>query len=115
MVSVSTTKSVYSYKLSADVFRFVSFKELLEIEVGYTRNEPAQLCVLSAIEAAVIHMIVQGVRENHWTLQNPEDANKPLFKAYVDAQKGYVSQAQAEMILAPSTESPSPLQDAPRY
>jgi len=99
LVSINTTKSVHSYKLGADVFAFVSFKELLEVEVGYTRNEPAQLCVLSAIEAAVIHLIVQGVRENHWTLANPDDAQTPLFKAYTEAQKGMLSRAQAEQLM----------------
>src|SRR5205085_302053 len=66
LVSVSTTKTVYSLKVSADVFRFVSFKRLLEAETGYTTNEPAQLAVRDAIEAAVIHLIIQGARENHW-------------------------------------------------
>lgn len=104
LVSVSTTKSVHSYKLSADVFRFVAFKELLEIEVGYTRNEPAQLCVMSAIEAAVIHMIVQGVRENHWTLRNPKDALTPLFRAYAHAQQIQLDPRLAEHLLRQQTE-----------
>lgn len=86
LANVSTTKSVYSYKVSADVFRFVSFKELLEVEVGYTRNEPAQLCVLNAIEAAVIHLIVEGIRENHWALKYPEDVNSPVILKYLTAQ-----------------------------
>lgn len=99
LVSVSTTKSVHSYKLSADVFRFVAFKELLEIEVGYTRNEPAQLCVMSAIEAAVIHLVVQGVLENHWTLRDPKDALSPLFRAYADAQRVQLDPRLAEHLL----------------
>ena len=96
LVSVSTTKSIYSYKLSGDVFRFVSFKNLLEAEVGFTRNEPAQLCVTDAIEAAVIYLIIQGVRENHWALGNPGDINSPLIKSYVDAQRAYLSQRDVE-------------------
>ncbi|GHS81413.1 hypothetical protein PAGU2196_22470 [Pseudomonas sp. PAGU 2196] len=36
------------------MFKFIEFKKLLEAEVGYTTNEPAQLCVLSSIEAAVV-------------------------------------------------------------
>ncbi len=42
------------------MFKFIEFKKLLEAEVGYTTNEPAQLCVLSAIEAAVGHLLAQG-------------------------------------------------------
>lgn len=99
LTSVSTTKSVHSYKLGADVFKFVAFKELLEIEVGYTRNEPAQLCVQSAIEAAVIHLIVQGVLESHWTLRNPQDTATPIFRAYAHAQRMQLDPRLAEHLL----------------
>ena len=92
LVTVSTTKSVYSYKLSADVFRFVSFKELLEVEVGFTRNEPAQLCVQEAIEAALIHLIVLGVRDNHWALANPQDIASPIVQAYLKAHHARTAQ-----------------------
>ena len=39
---------------------------LLEAEVGYTTNEPAQLCVLSSIEAAVGHLLAQGIERRLW-------------------------------------------------
>lgn len=99
LVSVSTTKSVYSYKLSADVFRFVSFKTLLDAEVGFTRNEPAQLCVRDAIEAAVMHLIVAGLHDNHWVLKNPADINLPLMKGYLDAQRPYLTRSEARKFL----------------
>jgi curli production assembly/transport component CsgG len=51
---------------SAGVFKFIEFKKLLEAEVGYTTNEPAQLCVLSAIEAAVGHLLAQGIERRLW-------------------------------------------------
>jgi curli production assembly/transport component CsgG len=105
LISVSTTKSVHSYKLAADVFRFVAFKELLEIEVGYTRNEPAQLCVQSAIEAAVIHLIVQGVTESHWTLRNPRDVATPLFRAYANAQRMQLDPRIAEHLLRQKSDA----------
>lgn len=103
LVAVSTTKTVYSYKLSADVFRFVSFKRLLEAETGYTRNEPAQLCVRDAIESAVIHLIIMGVRENHWALQNPADMDAPIVKSYLDAQRAYLTRSEAELIIQDDT------------
>lgn len=85
--SVSTTKSVYSFKVGADVFRYVAFQELLEAEVGFTRNEPAQLCVMNAIETALIHLIVDGIRDNHWALKNPQDFQSPLIQRYLAAQQ----------------------------
>ncbi len=99
LISTSTTKSVYSYKLSADVFRFVSFRNLLEVEVGYTRNEPAQLCVQAAIEAALVHLIVQGIADNHWVLRNPADMQSKVIQTYLSAQKAYLSQSEVERLL----------------
>ena len=98
LVTVSTTKSVYSYKLSGDVFRFVKFRGLLEAEAGFTRNEPAQLAVLDAIEAAVIHLIVQGIRENHWALLNPKEIDSPFIRQYVNAQRAFLTRSEAEML-----------------
>jgi curli production assembly/transport component CsgG len=101
LASVSTTKTIYSFKLAGDVFRFVSFKRLLEAEAGYTTNEPAQLCLRDAIEAAVIHLIVQGIRENHWSLRNTADLDTPIMRTYVDAQRGYLTRHEAEQIMEP--------------
>ncbi|HRL22213.1 MAG TPA: CsgG/HfaB family protein, partial [Alcaligenes sp.] len=43
--SVSTTKTIFSYEVRPSVYKFVNFKDLLEIEAGVTNNEPAQLSV----------------------------------------------------------------------
>jgi curli production assembly/transport component CsgG len=106
LASVSTTKSVYSYALDANVFRFVSFQNLLEVEVGYTRNEPAQLCVMSAIEAAVVHLIVQGIKDNLWALQSSADINSPLIQGYIAAQRAYLSKSEAEQYIEKVNQLP---------
>jgi len=108
LVSVSTTKTIYSFKVAGDVFRFVSYRRLLEAEAGYTTNEPAQLCLRDAIEAAVIHVIVQGVRENHWSLRNATDIDAPVMKAYIDAQRAYLTRHEIEQIM-----DRTPLQQTP--
>ncbi|GAB3626688.1 Curli production assembly/transport component CsgG [Pandoraea terrae] len=84
--SVMTTKTIFSYQADTSVFAFVRFKELLEAEVGFSQNEPAQLCLMDAIESAVGHLIVEGVREHTWLLENPDDANAPAFQSYSKAQ-----------------------------
>lgn len=81
--SVSTTKTIYSYEVRPSIFKFVSFKHLLELEGGITRNEPAQLAVKEAIEAAVVHLIVQGVKDANWALKNDKDMDHPIFQAYL--------------------------------
>ena len=88
--SVSTTKTIYSHELNTGVFQFVSFKELLELEAGYTRNEPAQLCVKEAIENAVMHLIVQGLKDRAWALKEDKDWNSPVIQAYLREASEYV-------------------------
>lgn len=99
MNSVSTTKTVYSQQLQSGVFKFVSFKELLEAEAGFTRNEPSQLCVKEAIETGVIHLIVQGVRDNLWQLREATDIDLPLVQYYL--------RQATELALTPVIEKPA--------
>lgn len=89
--SVSTTKTIYSHQLSTGVYRFVNFKELLEIEAGYTRNEPVQLCVREAIESAVVHLIIQGLKDHAWVLKNEKDWESPVIQAYLKEGNEYTN------------------------
>ncbi len=81
--SVSTTKAVYSYEIHPSVFKFVTFKDLLELEGGMTRNEPAQLCVKEAIESGVVHLTVLGLRDHVWALKNEKDWDTPIIQTYL--------------------------------
>ncbi len=87
--SISTTKTIYSYEVQPSYFRFVNYYDLLEIEGGYTSNEPAQLAVKEAIDAAVMHMTVQGIRDNLWALKNPDDWDSPLLQHYLKTADTY--------------------------
>jgi curli production assembly/transport component CsgG len=81
--SLSTTKTVLSREISAGVFRFVSFKRLLEVETGITTNEPVQVATMGAIEKAVSGLVIEGIRERLWELRNPEDFNLPVIQNYL--------------------------------
>lgn len=83
--SVSTSKTIFSVQLDAGVFKFIRAQKLLELETGYSNNEPVQLCVTDAIESSVIHLIAQGIQNDNWRLQNPKDANSTILKPYMDA------------------------------
>lgn len=87
--SVSTTKTIFSYEVRPSVYKFVNFKDLLEIEAGVTNNEPTQLCVKEAIEAAVVHLMVQGLKDGSWRLQNEKDWNNPVIQAYMNEHNTY--------------------------
>ena len=89
--SVSTTKTIYSYEIHPSVFKFVAFKDLLELEAGMTRNEPAQLCVKEAIEAAVVHLTVQGLKDRVWALKDDKDWYSPVIQTYLRESNDYAS------------------------
>ena len=82
--SISTTKTILSRELSAGIFRFVSFKRLLEAEAGVTTNEPIQVATMEAIEKAILSLVIEGIHEKMWELKNPEDYNIPVIKAYLE-------------------------------
>ncbi|KTS79876.1 curli production assembly/transport protein CsgG [Pseudomonas oryzihabitans] len=84
LANVMTSKTIYSIGRQAGVFKFIEFKRLLEAESGYTTNEPAQLCVLSAIEAAVAHLIAQGVERRLWLVADGRDARDPALTKYLE-------------------------------
>ncbi|CAE6904372.1 MULTISPECIES: CsgG/HfaB family protein [Pseudomonas] len=83
LANVMTSKTIYSVARNAGVFKFVEFKKLLEAEAGYTTNEPAQLCVLSAIEAAVAHIVVQGVNSNLWQMADGQKLDQTSLDKYL--------------------------------
>ena len=89
--TVSTTKTIFSYEVRPSVYKFVNFKDLLEIEGGVTTNEPAQLCVKEAIEAAVLHLTVQGLKDKHWVLKNESDWNLPIIQNYLREETNYAA------------------------
>ncbi len=80
--SVLVSKSILSKEVTTGIYAFVDHKELLETETGMTANEPAQLCVLAAIESALIHLISDGIQKNLWALKNPNDADNEILANY---------------------------------
>jgi curli production assembly/transport component CsgG len=85
--NVSTTKTIWSQEVTAGVFRFVSFERLLELEAGFTTNEPAQLCVLEAVEKAVVALVIEGIVNGYWQLANPEDMDSETIKKYMEEKR----------------------------
>ena len=86
--SVSTTKTILSKEVHLGIFRFVRLKELLEAETGLTTNEPPQMCVLEAIEKAVLNLIIEGIVDEIWTLKNPQDIKSPIIQKYLEEKEG---------------------------
>ncbi|MCG8427997.1 MAG: curli production assembly/transport protein CsgG [Chromatiales bacterium] len=86
LTNVSTAKTIISQEVQTGVFKFVEYKKLLELEAGFTTNEPTQLCVQSAIEAAVIHMITGGVKNQSWSLNQEGDLDNDVIQRYLSEE-----------------------------
>lgn len=81
--TVYTSKTILSQLVDIGLYRFVEFKRLLEVETGYSYNEPLELCVRQAIEKAVYSLIIEGVLDGMWNLEHPEDVNSPQITSYL--------------------------------
>ena len=67
LVSVAAEKSIASFRQGANAFKFFDLgTEVLEVETGYSVNEPTNYAVREAIEAAVIELIYQGAAQDLW-------------------------------------------------
>ena len=95
LANVMTSKTIYSVGRQAGVFKFIEFKKLLEAESGYTTNEPAQLCVLSAIESAVVNLIAQGIERRLWRAADASAIAGSSLAKYLDATPGRPRVAKA--------------------
>lgn len=85
LLSVTTTKTISSHEIGFGAFRFVDYKELLEVEMGYSQNEPVNIAVMSAIDAAVIHLIVKGMKRGMWSPGDPNALENPIIARYSEA------------------------------
>jgi curli production assembly/transport component CsgG len=68
--SVIARKTIFSLAVQASVFRYVGIDELLEIEAGFTTNEPVMLALKQAIEKAVVALVLEGVEASLWNFQD---------------------------------------------
>jgi len=67
--NVYVSKTILSQGISANLFRYVKLRRLLEVETGVTKNEPAQLAVKEAIDKAVENLIIEGIIDGLWKPQ----------------------------------------------
>ncbi len=91
LLSVVATKKILSYGLDGNVFRYVSYNQLLQAEVGFTRNEPGSLAVEQAIQQAVLQFIVEGSARGLWAFQDKGFQSRIIN----DYELGYLAQAKA--------------------
>lgn len=81
--NVYVSKTILSQGISANLFRYVNVKRLLEVEIGVTKNEPAQLAVKEAIDKAVELLIVEGIIGGLWEPQGGKEVVEHVKQEYL--------------------------------
>lgn len=82
--TVYVSKTILSQGIDVGIFRYVNFQRLLEVETGYTKNEPAELAVKEAIEKAVESLIYEGIIDGLWSTKGGEAENAEVAAAYLE-------------------------------
>lgn len=89
ITSVVASKKIASIGVAANAFRFVSFKELLEVDTGITTNEPDLLALRQATEKAVELLIMEGAALGIWQFQD-HVAGAALMEQYLAERDGII-------------------------
>lgn len=116
LLSVTSSKTLFSTSLDSNVLKYVTFDRLLQAEAGFSVNEPTQLAVRQAIEAAVYSMVMEGAIDHLWDFKDPA-AGQAAMQQYLQRRDNTESAAvntssgsesvQAQSIVRHSRESES--------
>jgi len=87
LVSILTTKTVYSYMDKLGVLRFVEEgTRAIEAETGMGMNESVNRATSMAIQAAVVEMIREGERKGYWEY-DPESKRELSMKSVIESRE----------------------------
>src|SRR6267154_2293982 len=70
LASVTTTKTIYSVQVHGSAFQFAAIDQLLQAELGFTKNSPATLGVREGVQLAVYALIFEGVKNHLWQFRD---------------------------------------------
>lgn len=112
LTSVTASKTIVSTAISANAFKFVGFKQLLEAEAGITTNEPDQVALQQAIEKAVYGLVMEGVDLKLWDFADGK-AGWPLLWRYRQERNGVFDAKEVSDAMRLSQAS-APVRISPR-
>jgi len=73
LLDTISTKTILAVGISQDVFRFVSAgTQLIEVENGVVENESVSIATQTAVEAAVLELILKGEAMGYWKFAQGE-------------------------------------------
>jgi curli production assembly/transport component CsgG len=95
LASVTTTKTIYSMQVQGSAFMFAAVDELLQAELGFTKNSPATLGVREGVQLAVYSLIFEGVKNNLWQFKD-KVAGDAFMRELEKQRKATFIQANAQ-------------------
>lgn len=105
--TVYTSKTILSQSVDAGIFRYVTFKKLLEAETGFSTNEPSQMAVTEAIEKAVQALVLEGIQDGLWAVSDKDTGVAKRELDRYDAEKVNMSQTDVYGVQSPQIRTPS--------
>jgi len=73
LLTVAVEKTILSVAYGSDVFKFLDMgTRAIEMETGTTKNEPVNYAVRSAIEQAVVEVILKGAEKELWKFKQDD-------------------------------------------
>ncbi|MBV8938494.1 MAG: hypothetical protein JO089_01470 [Alphaproteobacteria bacterium] len=109
MLSTTSSKTIYSMQVQANVFKYLMIDRILQAETGITLNEPVNLAVREAMETAVYSMIMEGAIQGIWNFADPNASNQAIH-AYLErkADDGELTPEQLRRREGPLMPPPAP-------
>jgi curli production assembly/transport component CsgG len=93
LANVTASKTITSYGVDVNVFKYVGLDSLLQTENGFTTNEPGLVALQQAIDKAVYGLILQGVDLKLWNFEDTK-AGWPALWRYRQERDGLLSAQQ---------------------
>ncbi len=103
--TVTTSKTILSQMVDVGVFKYVDFQRLLEIETGFSYNEPVDMCVAEAIEKSVCCMVFEGIKDKLWEPAAMNDSTMNMLQKYEEEKASARSFDYSEKLLEPGNRS----------
>lgn len=101
LASVTTTKIIYSVNVSGSGFKFAAVDQLLQADLGFTKNSPATLAVREGVQLAVYSLIFEGVKNKLWEFKNVK-AGEQFMRELELHQKAVVPPPEVVAAVDPS-------------
>jgi len=92
LASVLVQKSIISAGISASMFKYIDFDQVLELESGVTTNEPGLIALTKAIEKLVYTLIMEGVSSGLWEFEPGTDGADLVNQYLIEQGRNPITQ-----------------------